>query len=86
MSVEAWKCVDSECKGHIVFENADFDLQNPETINGYYAYDNPKCTECGKEYLVVPHYTVVTGDGELEAESTCITKYEKRKQELVGYY
>jgi hypothetical protein len=54
---------------------------------GCYAFDRPACSECGKEFIVVPHYIVidvldkVTGDYE-ELDSACITAYEKRRREL----
>ena len=84
MSIEAHKCNVPNCKGFIVFENADFDLSNPPTVNGMYEFDNPTCTECGKEYKVVPAYAVISIDehGDLEeVESACMTEFEKRKQE-----
>lgn len=59
MAIEAHKCNVEGCTGHVVFENADFDLQKPDTIRGIYAYDNPTCNVCKKEFLVVPHYVVI---------------------------
>lgn len=82
MAFEAWKCVDKDCKGFVVFDNADFDFNNIPILDGIYAFDDPSCTECGKQYKVVPHYTVITAEDEFEeASSTCITKFEKREQE-----
>lgn len=85
MAVEAHKCNVIDCKGFIVFENADFDITNPPTVNGMYELDDPTCTECGKEYKVVPHYVVIAIDehGEVEddIESCCITEYERREEE-----
>lgn len=93
MAFEAWKCVEKDCKGFIVFENADFDFNNIPILDGIYAFDDPSCTECGKQYKVVPHYTVITAEDEFEeATSTCITKFEKREiersfeNETVPYY
>lgn len=39
MAIEAHKCNVKGCNGFVVFENADFDLQNPDTIKGVYALD-----------------------------------------------
>lgn len=85
MAIVAWKCVVPNCKGHIVFDDADFDFSKVKTLKGAYAFYDPHCSECKKEYLVVPHYTVITDeeDGDFtEATSTCITEYEKRKREI----
>ncbi|MDH5160368.1 hypothetical protein [Heyndrickxia oleronia] len=84
MSLEAHKCNVKGCKGFIVFENADFDISNPPTVNGMYEFDNPSCTECGKEYKVVPHYVVIgiDGNGDIEqVKSACITQWERREKE-----
>ncbi|MED1607773.1 hypothetical protein P4U90_20850 [Cytobacillus kochii] len=83
MSIEAHKCNASGCKGFIVFENADFNISNPPTVNGMYEFHNPVCTECGKEYKVVPHYVVISFDeqGDLEeVEPACITEWERREK------
>lgn len=88
MSIEAHKCNVEGCKGFVVFENADFDFKDIQTDkdSGFYAFCKPHCSECGKRFLVVPHYTVIdiidkdAGDFE-ELDSTCITKYEKRQKE-----
>ena len=89
MSIEAHKCNVEGCKGFIVFENADFDYNNFNTNkkHGVYTFDEPTCSECGKEFLVVPDYTVIDAkdlwNGEYEVlESACITNYEKRRKEL----
>lgn len=90
MAVEAWKCAVPNCKGHVVFDNADIDFSGVKTIYGVHAYvarnfGEPRCVECGKEHLVVPSYTVITEkeDGDfVQATSTCITEYEKRKREI----
>lgn len=87
MSVEAHKCNEKGCKGFIVFENADFDYNNPPAVNGMYEFDDPKCTECGKEYKVIPYHAVISLDeyGDIEfVESTCITQFERREKELKG--
>lgn len=81
MSIEAHRCNVKGCKGLVVFENADFDMKNPDTIKGVYAYHDPSCNVCGKEFLVVPHYVVI--DPEIEddieiIESACITEWEKQ--------
>lgn len=85
MSVEAHKCNVEGCKGFIVFENADFDISNPPTVNGMYEFDNPECTECGKAFKVVPHYVVIAidedGDIECNIEPACMNAYEKREIE-----
>lgn len=85
MSIEAHKCNVDGCKGFIVFENADFDYNNPPTVNGMYEFWETTCTECGKEYKVVPYHVVISFDeyGDIEdVESTCITNYKKRQREL----
>lgn len=87
MSVEAHKCNVGGCKGFIVFENADFDFKNLQTgTSGFYEFDDPTCTECGKQFSVVPHYAVIAidenGDVEEGVESACITAYERRRKEL----
>jgi hypothetical protein len=64
MAIEFHKCNKKGCNGEVAFENADFDIKNPDTIKGVYAYSDPKCTECGKEFLVVPHWSVVSYDEE----------------------
>lgn len=84
MSIEAHKCNVPPCKGFIVFENADFNYQNPPTVDGMYEFDNPSCTECGREYKVVPYHVVIGFDefGDVEeVESVCITQFEKREKE-----
>ncbi len=84
MSVEAHKCNVRGCKGFIVFENADFDYNNPPTVNGMYEFDDPSCTECGKEYKVVPYHAVIAIDEHEDiefVESACITEYERREKE-----
>lgn len=84
MSIEAHKCNVKGCKGFIVFENADFNYTDPPTVNGMYEFDNPKCTECGKEYKVVPYHLVIGIDegGDIETVySACITEWEKRERE-----
>lgn len=86
MAIEAHRCNQERCNGFVVFENADFDFNNmPVDKNtGLYAFDNPKCRSCGKEFLVIPHYIVVEikdkdlGEYE-ELESACITEYEKSR-------
>ncbi|XKK24628.1 hypothetical protein HFP65_25520 [Bacillus sp. CB62A.1] len=50
MAIEAHKCNVKGCNGLVVFENADFDLQNPDTIKGVYVLDDPTCNVCGKEF------------------------------------
>ena len=87
MSIEAHKCNVDGCKGFIVFENADFDFKNLQTGESrYYEFDDPTCTECEKQFLVVPHYAVIAidenGDIEEGIESACITEYEKHRKEL----
>ncbi|EJP81226.1 hypothetical protein [Bacillus cereus] len=83
MAIEAHKCNVTGCSGLVVFENADFDLHNPETIKGIYAFDNPTCNVCGKEFLVVPSYSVIDFDEKKqefeEIESVCITDWQKQK-------
>ncbi|OLR26035.1 hypothetical protein [Bacillus cereus] len=82
MAVEAHRCNVQGCKGLVVFENADFDLQNPGTIKGVYALDDPTCNVCGKEFLVVPSYSVIdfdeeTGDFE-EIEPACMIEWQNQ--------
>ncbi|HDX9577657.1 TPA: hypothetical protein ROX88_001154 [Bacillus pseudomycoides] len=83
MAIEAHKCNVKGCKGFVAFENADFDLQNPDTIRGVYAFANPTCNVCGKEFLVVPSYSVIDFDEEtqefVEIESACITEWQNQK-------
>ncbi|WP_081047539.1 hypothetical protein [Paenibacillus peoriae] len=84
MSIEAHRCNVSGCKGFIVFENADFDSSHPPIVNGEFEFDNPCCTECGKEFKVVPYYAVISldEDGNIEdVESACITEWEKRERQ-----
>jgi hypothetical protein len=84
MSVEAHRCNEKSCKGFIVFENADFDYNSPPTVDGMYEFDNPTCTECGKEYKVVPYHAVIALDehGDIEeVQSACITEWERREKE-----
>lgn len=69
MAIESHKCNTEGCKGRVSFENADFDPKELETIKGYYAYTGAKCNECGKGFIVVPHWSVIhidekTGDFE----------------------
>jgi hypothetical protein len=89
MSIEAHKCNVPDCKGYVVFENADFDFKNLNVDKqvGVYAFDRPACSECGKEFLVVPHYIVIDVSDKAdfdfeELESACITEFEKRRREL----
>lgn len=85
MAIEAHRCNVEGCKGFIVFDNADFDYNDPPIVDGMYEFWDPKCTECGKEYKVVPYHAVISLDkhGDLEpVESACITQYEKRAKEL----
>jgi tRNA 2-selenouridine synthase SelU len=83
MSIEAHHCNVPGCKGFVVFENADFDFKDMRTDEkrGVYAFANPRCTECGKEFLVVPHYAVIDFEAEETIESACITEYERREQQ-----
>lgn len=89
MSIEAHKCNTKGCKGFVVFDNADFDFRDMPTNkkHGVSALDEPTCSECGKEFLVVPHYVVMepkdlwNGDYEV-LESACITAFERREKEL----
>lgn len=89
MSIEAHKCNAPGCKGFVVFENADFDFKNMQVDEkaGCYAFDKPACSECRKEFVVVPHYIVidimdnVTGDYE-ELESACMTAVERRQKQI----
>ena len=84
MAFEVYKCVEKDCKGYIVFDNADFDFNDIPVVNGKYEFASTHCSECGKEYKVVPHYSVIlldkNGDFD-EAENVCITAYEKREIE-----
>ena len=87
MSVEAHKCNVEGCKGFIVFENADFDFKNLTMgASGMYEFSDPTCTECEKQFAVVPSYEVIAvdenGDLEMDVESTCIMEFEKRQKEL----
>lgn len=87
MSVEAHKCNVDGCKGFIVFENADFNYKDLTTgASGMYEFDDPTCTECNKQFSVVPHYAVIAvdenGDVEDDIESACITEFERRRKEL----
>lgn len=81
--VEAWKCDASNCKGFVVFENADFDFNEVGLIDGKHAFTKRQCSECKKEYLVVPHYTVVSNsDDPVAIEPACITEFEQRDKEF----
>ena len=86
MSVEAHKCNVEGCKGFVVFENADFNYKEMDTSkkHGVYVFDEPSCSECGKGFLVVPHYMVIDaldswGEYE-ELESACMTAFENAKK------
>ena len=84
MSVEAHKCNVKGCKGFIVFENEGFDYSNPPIVKGEYEFHNPKCTECDKEYKVVPCHVVVgiDEDGDTEkVDSASIKEWKKREKE-----
>ncbi|MBB4826063.1 hypothetical protein HNO89_003300 [Sporosarcina luteola] len=63
------------------FENADFDYNNPQTENGMYEFDDPTCTECGKQFHVVQYHVVISfdenGDLEVDIESVCMTQHTK---------
>ena len=83
MAIEAHKCNVKDCNGLVVFENADIELLEFETIKGIWAYGNPKCNVCGKEFLIVPSYAVIdfneeTHDSE-EIESASITQWQHQK-------
>ncbi|MGG4500415.1 hypothetical protein, partial [Paenibacillus polymyxa] len=88
MSIEAHRCNAAGCKGFVLFENADFDFKDIPTDEkrGVYAFGHPTCSECGKEFLIVPHYVVIDvksddfSDSE-QIESACITAWEKREKE-----
>lgn len=89
MSIEAHKCNTPGCKGFVVFENADFDFNDIPMDEKHicYAFERPICSECGKEYLVIPHYIVIdlisSELGEfVQIESACMTEFEKRQKEL----
>jgi hypothetical protein len=50
-------------------------------------FDEPTCSECGKGFLVVPHYMMIDAidlwNGEhKELESAYITAFERREKEL----
>ncbi|MFW5438864.1 hypothetical protein [Paenibacillus apiarius] len=88
MAIEAHRCNNPECKGFVVFENADFDFEDIPTDKecGCYVFTRPSCSECGKEYLVIPHYIVIDVNdkelGEYEVlEPACMTSFEKRERE-----
>ncbi|MGQ3542413.1 hypothetical protein [Bacillus cereus] len=78
MAIEAHRCNVKGCNGLVVFENADYDSQNPDTIKGVYAFDDPSCNVCGKEFLVIPSYAVIDFDEEkgdfeeIQSISKCI--------------
>ncbi|MFF0828815.1 hypothetical protein ACFYU8_18680 [Brevibacillus sp. NPDC003359] len=88
MSIEAHKCNVANCKGFVVFENAEFDYKDMyfNKTAGCYAFANPTCSECGKEFLVVPHRIVIdikdlkTSDYE-ELLPVSITAWESREKE-----
>ena len=55
--------------------------------HGVYMFDEPTCSECGKGFLVVPHYMMIDAidlwNGEhKELESAYITAFERREKEL----
>ncbi|WCF11604.1 hypothetical protein NDS46_30120 (plasmid) [Paenibacillus thiaminolyticus] len=88
MAIEAHRCNVNGCKGFVLFENADLDVShmsmNKKT--GCFILDTPTCSECGKEFLVVPHYIVIDVEEHdkghfKELESACITEWEKRERE-----
>lgn len=88
MAIEAHKCNAPDCKGFVLFENADFDFEDMQLDDkhGCYAFDRPHCSECGKEFLVVPHYIVIDVIGSPsvdfeQIESACITQFDRRERE-----
>ncbi|WP_079908249.1 hypothetical protein [Paenibacillus sp. 32352] len=92
MAIEAHKCNQPGCKGFVVFENADFDLKDIPMDDKYgcYAFDRPHCSECGKEFLVIPYYIVIDpkdkelGDYE-QLDSACMTQFERRQRQRKMY-
>ncbi|MEB9614020.1 hypothetical protein P4J23_29115 [Bacillus cereus] len=83
MAIEAHRFNAKGCNGLVIFENADYDLQNSDTIKGVYAFDDSSCNVCGKEFLVVLSYAVIDFDEEKgdfeEIESACITERQNQK-------
>ncbi len=92
VAIEAHKCNQPGCKGFVVFENADFDLKDIPMDDKYgcYAFDRPHCSECGKEFLVIPYYIVIDpkdkelGDYE-QLDSACMTQFERRQRQRKMY-
>jgi hypothetical protein len=89
MAIEAHKCNVEGCKGFVTFENADFDLQDIPIDDKYrcYSFGRPTCSECGKEFLIIPYYIVIdVEDGHgyeyEQLDSACMTEVEKRQREL----
>lgn len=73
MSIEVHYCNVKDCKGFVVFENTPF-------VEGMNELSNFSCTECGKEYKVIPHYIVTDSDSVL-LKSASILEWEKREKE-----
>ena len=84
MAIGAHKCVISGCKGYIVFDDADFNFEKIPTVDGFYEFDNPCCSECNKVYSVIPSYSVILieEDNYKKAKNVCITDFERRKIEI----
>ncbi|MBP1308965.1 hypothetical protein JOD82_001985 [Paenibacillus sp. 1182] len=84
MSVEFHRCNVKDCKGFVIFDNADFDYMHPDVVDGKYEFTSTCCTECGKGYKVVPHHVVVSVEAD-EAfgylEQASISEWEAYKRE-----
>lgn len=61
----AHKCNIKGCNDLVVFEHADFDLQNSDIFKGVYTFDDPNCNVCRKEFLVVPSNSVIDFNEEI---------------------
>jgi hypothetical protein len=87
MSIEAHRCNEKDCDGFVVFENADFDFNDIPTDEKVrcYAFDNPTCNVCEKEFLVIPYYIVVDitdkdMGGYEQLESACMTEVDRQRR------
>lgn len=61
MSIQAHRCNQDNCNGFILAENADYNYEYAmKNNNGI--LDRCKCTECGKEFVMVAAHVLVEVD------------------------
>ncbi|TXR64488.1 Rev-Erb beta 2 [Bacillus sp. AR18-7] len=69
MAIQAHKCNNSNCTGHIKYDNADFNYDKA-LINQGGVLEKVHCDTCGKSYMVVVSHILieVNKDGEFVQE------------------